>query len=315
MLQSGTTFSTRCELASKWLSVVTIGSIPLSTAATSITTGLFVAAWLGARQYRRRLQQIRSNAVALWALGLLSLLALGVLYSSATTEQSLEGLNHYHKLLLIPLFITILHEPTWQARGYYTFLAAMMLVLGTSYFQLLGLLPLGPVDQEYTFFKGRIAHSIFMAYTLYLLFHHLWREPDRRLLWLPLIALTAYNLFFMVQGRTGYLVFLALTMLYMYQRWRRRGLSTSVVAVVALSIFAYLASPIFKARIDETVSDIRKYQQHDSDTPTGLRLEFYANTATLIAQHPVLGSGTGSFQSEYAARTTEHQLHETGQPT
>lgn len=307
-------WSKRCELASKWLSVCAIGSIPLSTALTSITTSFFVATWLAAGNYRQRFQHIRWHPLALWALGLFALLAIGVLYSSAAMEEALDGLGHYHKLLWIPLFITILHEEAWQYRGYYIFLAAMLLVLVTSYAQLLGLLPLGPVDQEYTFFKGRIAHSIFMAYTVYLLLHHLWREPGRRLLWLSLIALAGYNLFFMVQGRSGYLVFLALLMLYMYQRWRWRGLSTSLIAVVAISSFAYLASPVFKARIDETVSDIRKYQQHESFTPTGLRLEFYANTVTLIAQHPILGGGTNSFQSEYAAQAAKHQLHETGNP-
>ncbi|MFZ0254516.1 MAG: O-antigen ligase family protein [Gammaproteobacteria bacterium] len=314
MLVNNVTFSARCELASKWLSIAVIGSIPLSTAATSIATGLFVGAWLAAGQYRRRLRQIRSHAVALWALGLLALLAIGVLYSSAPLEEALNSLNHYHKLLWIPLFITVLYEPLWQRRGYYAFLAAMLLVLATSYAQLLGLLPLGPVDQEYTFFKGRIAHSIFMAYTVYLLLHHLWREPHRRLLLLSLIALSTYNLIFMVQGRSGYLVLLTLIMLYMYQRWRSWGLSVSLLVVIGIISSAYLASPAFKARIDETLSDIRHYQQHDSYTPTGLRLEFYVNTLTLIIKHPLLGGGTGSFQLEYAAHAARHQLHETGNP-
>lgn len=314
MLRNEGSFSAHCELASKWLSIAAIATIPLSTAATSITTGLFAAAWLAAGQYRRRLRQIRSNAVALWALALLALLVVGVLYSSATTAAALEGLKKYSKLLWIPLFITVLHEPPWQRRGYYTFLGAMLLVLGTSYGQFLDLLPLGPVDQEYTFFKGRIAHGIFMAYTLYLLLHHLWREPERRVLWLSLIALAGYNLFFMVQGRSGYLVFFALIMLYMYQRWRSRGLTVSVLIVIGVITSVLLASPAFKARIDETISDIRHYQQHDSYTPTGLRLEFYVNTLTLITNHPILGGGTGSFQSEYAAHAAEHHLYETGNP-
>lgn len=314
MLGNTATFSARCELASKWLSIAVIGSIPLSTAATSITTGLFFAAWLAARDYRRRLRQIRSNAVALWALALLALLAVGVLYSSATMAQALEGLKQYGKLLWIPLFMTVLHEQIWQRRGYYVFLAAMLLVVTASYAQFLGFLPLGPVDQEYTFFKGRIAHSIFVAYTLYLLLHHLWTEPERQLLWLSLIGLAGYNLFFMVQGRSGYLVFLALLTLYMYQRWRLRGLSASLLTSVAILSFALVASPAFKDRISETISDIQQYQQQNSYTPTGLRLEFYLNTLRLIAKHPLLGSGTGSFEAEYAAHAAQHQLHRTGNP-
>jgi O-antigen ligase len=308
------TFSARCELASKWLSIAAIATIPLSTAATSITTGLFAAAWLAAGQYRRRLRQLRSNAVALWTLALLALFAVGILYSSATMEDALEGLRQYSKLLWIPLFMTVLHERTWQLRGYYTFLAAMLLVLATSYAQFIGLVPLGPVTQEYTFFKGRIAHSIFLAYTMYLFLHHLGREPERRVLWLSLIMLAGYNLFFMVQGRSGYLVFFALMMLYMYQSWRWRGLISSLIAIIAFSGFAYFSSPAFKVRIDETVSDIAHYQQDNSYTPTGLRLEFYTNTAILVSKHPLLGGGTGSFQSEYAAHAAEHRLHESGNP-
>ncbi|MGF1612743.1 MAG: O-antigen ligase family protein [Gammaproteobacteria bacterium] len=308
------TFSARCELASKWLSIAAIVSIPLSTAATSIITGLIVPAWLAAGDYHRRLRQIRSHAVALWALALLALLIIGVFYSSATTEEALHGLKKYSKLLWIPVFITILHEPLWQRRGYYAFLGAMLLVLVASYSQLLGLLPVGPDGHEYNFFKSRIAHGIFMAYTLYLFLHHLWMEPERRALWLLLIAVAGYNLFFMVQGRSGYLVFFALIMLYMYQRWRSRGLILSLLIAVCLLSSMLLTSPAFKARIHETISDIRHYQQQDSYTATGLRLEFYVNTFMLITKHPLLGGGTGSFKSEYAALTAEHQLHETGNP-
>lgn len=314
MLANNIILSARCELASKWLSIAAIGSIPLSTAATSIATGLFFAAWLAAGDYRQRLRQIRSNAVALWALGLLALLVVGVLYSLAPAEEAVDGLRQYSKLLWIPLFITVLHERIWQRRGYYTLLAVMLLVLAASYAQLLGVLPLGPPNQEYTFFKGRIAHSIFMAYTIYLFLHHLWREPNRRLLWLSLIALAAYNLFFMVQGRSGYLVFLALMALYLYQRWRSRGLRISLLASMGILAFAYLTSPAFQARIDETLSDLRQYQQNDTFTPTGLRLEFYAHTFTLIAKHPLVGGGTGSFQAQYAAHAAEHQIHLTGNP-
>jgi O-antigen ligase len=219
----------RFDTAGRWMAVATAFSLVVSTALCTVTMVLFLAFWIASGHYREKLSQIQARPLALCSLALLMMLVIGVLYSAATLPQALNTLRSYRELLYLPLLLTAFDDQKWQRRGYYAFLIAMLLILTLSYAKFLGWLPLGPPGQEYTVFKGRIAHSLLMAYTIYLWAQHFVQEPRRRWLWGLLIALGLVNLLFMISGRTGYLVFfttqiglvgLALLLLLGYRQWR-----------------------------------------------------------------------------------------------
>jgi O-antigen ligase len=313
-LPSWDTLRHRFDTASRWMAVATAFSLVVSTALCTVTMLLFLAFWVASDHYREKLSQIQARPLALCSLALLTMLVIGVLYSAATLPQALKTLSSYRELLYLPLLLTAFDDQKWQRRGYYAFLIAMLLILTLSYAKFLGWLPLGPPEQEYTVFKGRIAHSLLMAYTIYLLAQHFVQEPHRRWLWGLLIALGLVNLLFMISGRTGYLVFFALTILFMYQYWHWRGLFISGLLVVGVTTLAYHTSDPFQTRMGQMISDITEDQPPGTVTPGRLRLEFYANTLSLIARHPWLGGGTGSFVPEYAELVQEKHLYPTNNP-
>src|SRR5919106_2228740 len=162
----------RLDRAAKWMAVATSFSLVVSTALCSVTMILFLGFWIAAGCYREKLRLIRANPIALWSVALFMMFFVGILYSSASVAESLETLRKYRELLYIPLLLTAFNEPQWQRRGYYAFFIAVASMLLLSYAKLLGLLPLGPPEQEYTVFKNRIAHSILMAYLIYLSAQH-----------------------------------------------------------------------------------------------------------------------------------------------
>lgn len=122
-----------------------------------------------------------------------------------------------------------------------------------------------------------------------------------RFAWSALAILAVINVLFMVQGRTGYLVLAALICLYLYGCMKWRGLVLAVPLLAALYAAAYFGSPGFRERTDRAVSEARAWEH---DTPTeesvGLRLEFAKTSLAIIADHPVLGVGTGGFSKAYA---------------
>ncbi len=190
----------------------------------------------------------------------------------------------------------------------------MGLTLILSYCKLFGWPPLGPPEQEYTVFKGRIAHGLLMAYAIYLWAEHFMRQGRWRWLWGILAALGLANMLLMIGGRTGYFVFFALIVLFMYRHWRWQGLLASGLVVVGLALIASYTSDIFRTRMGEMMLDLRNPEAPQAITPGGVRLEFYHNTLVLIMRHPVLGGGTGSFIPEYAERAREKDLYPTGNP-
>ncbi len=303
----------RFDQAGRWMAVATAFSLVVSTALCTLTMTLFLVCWIASGGYQTKLTQIRAQPIALWSLALLVMLVLGVVYSSATLAQALNTLRSYRELLYIPLLLTAFSEQQWQRRGYYAFLTAMGLTLILSYCKLFGWPPLGPPEQEYTVFKGRIAHGLLMAYAIYLWAEHFMQQGRWRWLWGILVVLGLVNLLLMIGGRTGYFVFFFLIVLFMYRHWRWRGLFASGLVVVGLVLVASYTSDPFRARMGEMVSDL-KDPEAPKVTPGRLRLEFYTNTLALIMRHPAIGGGTGSFIPEYAALAKERGLYPTHNP-
>ena len=303
----------RCDEASRWMAVATAFSLVVSTALCTITMVLFLVFWIASGGYRAKLARIRAQPIALWSLALLLMLNLGVVYSSASLDQALDTLRSYRELLYIPLLLTVFNEEQWQRRGYYAFLVAMALTLILSYCKLFGWPPLGPPKEAYTVFKGRIAHGLLMAYAIYLWAEHFMQQGRWRWLWGILAALGLVNLLLMIGGRTGYFVFFALIVLFMYRHWRWQGLLASGLVVVGLALAASYTSDIFRARMGAMVNDL-KWPEAKVITSGRVRLEFYSNTLGLIMRHPVLGGGTGSFIPEYAELAKEKALYPTDNP-
>ena len=303
----------RCDEASRWMAVATAFSLVVSTALCTITMVLFLVFWIASGGYRAKLARIRAQPIALWSLALLLMLNLGVVYSSASLDQALDTLRSYRELLYIPLLLTVFNEEQWQRRGYCAFLVAMGLTLILSYCKLFGWPPLGPPKEAYTVFKGRIAHGLLMAYAIYLWAEHFMQQGRWRWLWGILAALGLVNLLLMIGGRTGYFVFFALIVLFMYRHWRWQGLLASGLVVVGLALAASYTSDIFRARMGAMVNDL-KWPEAKVITSGRVRLEFYSNTLGLIMRHPVLGGGTGSFIPEYAELAKEKALYPTDNP-
>ncbi|OOO03240.1 MAG: hypothetical protein USCGTAYLOR_00515 [Chromatiales bacterium USCg_Taylor] len=303
----------RCDEASRWMAVATAFSLAVSTALCTVTMVLFLAFWIASGGYRAKLARIRAQPIALWSSALLLMLMLGVVYSSATLAQALDTLRSYRELLYIPLLLTVFNEEQWQRRGYCAFLVAMGLTLILSYCKLFGWPPLGPPKEAYTVFKGRIAHGLLMAYAIYLWAEHFMQQGRWRWLWGILAALGLVNLLLMIGGRTGYFVFFALIVLFMYRHWRWQGLLASGLVVVGLALAASYTSDIFRARMGAMVNDL-KWPEAKVITSGRVRLEFYSNTLGLIMRHPVLGGGTGSFIPEYAELAKEKALYPTDNP-
>ena len=286
---------------SKFLAVGASATLVLPTAILSTWMSLFLLCWLGSGNLRVKIARVAHHPVALSALALVALFLLGILYTSASTEHALKIFGKYGRLLLIPLLLSVFYDSQLRDRAYRVFLGVMIATLLVSYAQLLGLVPLGPPGQEYALVKGRIAHGFFMAVLVYLMATHFIQQPRLRWVWGVLVVLGINNVLFMNSGRTGYMILLGLMVLFTYQQWRWRGLLISVVASTMIAMIGFSASPIFKQRILEMSTDVQKYIQGDAEfTSVGGRMEFYQNSLQLIAKHPLLGGGTGSFKSEYA---------------
>jgi O-antigen ligase len=113
-------------------------------------------------------------------------------------------------------------------------------------------------------------------------------------------ALAVLNLL-IVQGRTGQLVLLVLTGYLFLQRWRWRGLivAGAVIAAAGIVVSQLPGVPVL-ARYSDGIKEIQNWQYGNKDQSSmGLRMQYAATSLRIIAEHPLIGVGTGGFEHAY----------------
>ncbi len=299
----------RAGVAVRYLAIAIGFTLPISTALDNVLLALLLACWLASGHWRAKYATVRDNPVALAALAYLALMTLGLLWSPDPMHDGLTYLRKYNDLLLIPILVTVLTDPQDRRRGLLALAAAIALTLVASLALSVGALPTGGIitgePANPTVFKKHITQNILMAFGCFL-FAELARasaSSQLRVLWSALAALAAFNVLFLVQGRTGYLVLAVLALLYLSTRLRWRGLLAAGVLVVAGFVGAYELSPAFHERVSTAMGETSQFQAGEAPQgAVGQRLEFYRNTLAVIRDHPILGVGTGGFVHAYAER-------------
>ncbi len=275
-------------------------SIALPTAFMSIAMGLFVLGWLVSGDYTAKIKLISNNPAALVAVTLFCLYGLGMLYSSASWDMRLTWWFKYHKLLYIPLIVSVLTNEKYREYAIKAFLAGMLLVLIISYLKWLGIVPHKDIGQGYFVFKGRIAHNILMAFAVYLMLK-LAVQTAKPYCWLWAIGsmLGLLNIFFLVNGRSGQIILLVLCIWFCWEIWRTKSIKYLFGGAVAVLLILSALPNAGNFRLTQITQEIANHKPNEAQTSSGTRLEFYNNSLTLIKRNPIFGAGTGSFESEY----------------
>lgn len=321
------TSGTPLERATRFLAVLTGFSIPLSTSFSEITTGLYMACWVCSGNWRAKWAVIRANTVALWSLALFGLLLAGVTWSVESWSSAGRCLLKYREFVYVPMFLVVFRDAALRRIAVSAFMLAAVILLGLSYYEWLTGADFGISSnpRDYVIAKDHIIHSLIMAFVVYLaagrLAENLGRiRPESRRAWgwvalyATIIAVTIYNELCMLTGRTGYVVLAALVCLFLAERMGRRGLMMATVLLAASAWAAVNFSTLIRARVDQTIRQLQNQLGPERKHSPDPRMEFYANTLEMIARHPWLGTGTGSFRREYARHVADKDDVATSDP-
>lgn len=299
--------------AAKACLAAAVFSLVLPTAWLSLLLAPCALFWLLSGQFRQKWWRVRDNPAALAALALFLLYGTGTLYSPVPWEEALAGWGKYHKLLYIPIAVSLLDDALWRRRAADAFFWGMLLVLVLSYLKWLGMVPHEDIGQGYFVFKGRIAHNIFMAFTVYLALERARLDRPHRWLWAGVAFLAAVNVLFLVNGRTGQVILPCLLLLFIGRQWGWRALAGTaaggVMVMATVLTLPALRDDLQQLRLLQIQQETRDHQSTGTlQTSSGLRMEFYRGAVTLIREHPVFGWGTGSFKSAYAQYAARNRL-------
>lgn len=299
------TIESHALMAARVLLVASIFFMPLSTAATNVSMGLCLLAWLASGQWQERWRMVAENRVAKLVIALFVLSCIGSFYSSASLREIGFHLNKQARLLFFIPALTLLALPVWRDRCVHAFIAAMTLTLALSVLSAAVPLPFvkgtaGGAMGNHFVFKDHIAQNLMMSFFVLVMLAsgQLAKGAWTRRISLSLALLAIINILFMVQGRTGY-VSLALNLvafLLLLTSGRQRLMFVALGTALILLTLAFSAA--FQQRLQVTFKEYGEREKKER-TSVGQRVEFIQKSLILIGEKPVLGHGTGSFGKEF----------------
>ncbi|MCW5605552.1 MAG: O-antigen ligase family protein [Burkholderiales bacterium] len=284
-------------------------SIPLSVALDNVLLVLVLAGWLAGGMYREQLAVFVRNPVALSAAILFALFALGLFYGDRNPGDGMLYLRKYLDLLFIPVLVFLFRDATTRRQALHALAVSFALVLALSSLIKVGVIPpnpflLGDPDNPVVL-KQYLTHGILMAFGAFLFAQlaHDAASSRMRWCWGALAALATINVTAMMAGRTGYLVLALLALYWGYLHLRWKGLAAVALAAATFAVLLATIPGPFQQRLALTAKEVAEWQPGEAtQTSIGLRLEFYRNSLAIIADHPLLGAGTGSFPKVYEER-------------
>ena len=277
------------------------------TGLMNVISALAIVSYFIAGDYGEKWQRIKSNPAVLPSFLLFCLFAIGVLYSPATLSYSLHHLSIYRELILFPIAISMFSRGEVRSRAYYALLTAIGVAVSVSFAMRLGWLPKDErLGEEWIPFRDRISYGFYLAFAIYLMLHHAVRAETRnkKLLWLVFAGLTFFDLFYLTEGRTGYIVFIALFALLLYQHraLAKKNWLVLLLVIPALTFVVEHTSPAISSRSN----DMEVAKSNPEESSIGLRLIFWQTSLRIIRDHPLIGAGTGGFAVEATSHAGDH---------
>jgi O-antigen ligase len=309
------------DCAALWIAVAIGFSVPISTALDSVLVTALMLCWAAGARYREKWAAVRGNAFALAACAFFLLHVAGTAYSLGGNADVLHALDKAATVLLIPLLISLNPGEKQRNLALKAFVAALVLTLILSFLIWLELMPAAGFIKGFPFdpvvFKLKVTHSVLMAFGAFYLALAAREATRTRSMLLPALVagLAMFNVLFMVQGRTGQLVLMALLLYFLISSFRWRGLLAAVTAGLAIGGTVYLTpSSSLHQRMLTTVNEIQDWRAGRPAQLSNMRPETWRNSLDIVREHPLLGVGTGGFAAAYARQVQGTTMMPAPQP-
>lgn len=120
-----------------------------------------------------------------------------------------------------------------------------------------------------------------------------------------LAAAFALNLALVTPGRSGYVVFLVLTVWCFTVSRGFKGVLLGALVAGTVGGAAFVLSPSLKERVMSGIVEAQNYSTDASETSLGRRMVMLDASVEMIRKNPLLGVGTGGYKQHFSAIAAE----------
>ncbi|WP_288106567.1 O-antigen ligase family protein [Limnobacter sp.] len=281
--------------------------LPIKPAPVNLFLLVAVLLVLGQSEYRGHIVQALRRPDVTW----LCVFTLGLLatYAMPDTDQAayFDFVHKYGRFLLVPLLVPALYRNEDRGMVLRAFLSSMGLTLLLSWLIWAGANPAWfgvHADSEYgipanpTVYKLHITQNFFMVIAIFYWLQAALDLKDTKPAWSVVYGLVVVfaliNVFGMVQGRTGWIVFAVIPVVFFARRMGLKGLIAGLVFSVAVLALSYLLVGNVHERVDKGVSEVLAlYHGGQTDTSMGERYTYMLAGWSAFLDAPWIGHGVG----------------------
>lgn len=248
-----------------------------------------------------RLQELWSAPTVLL---ILLFFSLSMLWSTSEQEVAWLAFVKHARILEILLLVSLIRSAREARVAMAAFALGQCLLLLSSWLLVAGVpIPwktahmIHPLQGRYVVFSTYLDQSIIFSATAGVLWHlrsnHIWPRWTGGLF----AAAALINVLFLLEGRTGYAVAVAvLSLAVMWQMPKRLQLATLVVTPIVVLAAIYLGSSQVQSRISQIIQESQTHaNQAASVSSSGWRLNSWHRSLQAMQAEPWLGYGVGSW--------------------
>lgn len=268
--------------------------LPISRGGISILTALLFILWLFTKDFKSKIEFIKSNKTIIYLFAFIGFNLLSLLWSD-NISSGLYYIRKYWYFLTIPILASCL-DKKYLSYSVSAFLLGMLLSEVISYGVFFELWSFKSATVDFPNpFMSHIQYSMFLAFTSLLLLSRIFYEKglNLKIIYALFFLTTTINLFINA-GRTGQAAFAASLFVVGFLHVKNKFLAFFSIFFLLLAILvsSYALSPNFKKRVDVGVSDITKIlSQNDYCSSIGLRFAVWQIGGEIFVDNPILGIG------------------------
>ena len=240
-----------------------------------------------------------------WILLAMGWMSLSFLWTASSSADALAGWGRHSRILWFLAVFYLLRSAQQSLLTLKWFVAGMVVMLLSSWALVAGLPVPWATAKDLPALGIVHGSTLEQPVLLTLLATVLWfmREhwPKGHWRWVPwvILLLTIVNVFFVMTGRSGFLVMLLAITLAVWWELPKRWRWLVVALPFALSALMMVVSPRFQTRTNEVVRDVLIYQQGSIEGSQAQRMDYWYRSLLAIQEKPLMGHGVGSWRINY----------------
>ena len=284
-------------------------SVSLGVAMVSIAKLLLLIAVLGQfiKDVRNRSFPLLNSWPQLtwWMLAAMAWMSLSVLWTEANTSDALAGWGRHSRILWFLAVFYLVRTPAIALLTLKWFVAGMVIMMLSSWALVIGLPVPWATAQDLPSMGIVHGSTLEQPVLLSLLAAVLWFMRDHwpkgfwRYIPIGILLLTVLNVFFVMTGRSGFVVMLLFITLAVWWQLPKKWRWLVVVLPFVLGALMMLISPRFQAKTTEVIRDVSVYRQGSIDASQAQRLDYWHRSLLAMKESPLLGHGVGSWRMNY----------------